>query len=70
MAQPISKAAFTGSNLKLVPGTLTPKGTSVPETIGPINFVHAGNFRASRPHPIVSIKQFLAVSNASWELIW
>ena len=62
--QPISKAPLIGSSLKLVPGTLTPKGTDDPSTTGPNIFVQAGNLRASRPQPIVSIKQFLAVSRA------
>ena len=64
MAQPISNAPFIGSNLKFVPGTLTPNGTEVPSTTGPNIFVHAGNFKAKRPQPIVSIRQFLAVSKA------
>ena len=51
-------------SLKLVPGTLTPKGTDDPSTTGPSIFVQAGNFRANNPQPIVSIKQFLAVSSA------
>ena len=69
MMQPISKAPLTGSSKKLVPGTLTPLGTVVPGTIGPSIFVHAGKVNAKRPHPIVSIKQFLAVERASSELI-
>ena len=47
-----------------MPGTLTPKGTEVPSTTGPSIFVQAGNLSAKRPHPIVSIRQFLAVSKA------
>ena len=66
--QPMSKAPFTGSSEKLVPGTLTPYGTSVPGTTGPNIFVHAGKVKASRPQPTVSIKQFFAVSSAKSEL--
>ena len=53
----------------MVPGTLTPLGTVVPGTIGPSIFVHAGKVNANKPHPIVSIRQFLAVESASSELI-
>ena len=52
-----------------VPGTLTPKGTLVSFTIGPSIFVQAGNCSAKRPHPMVSIRQFLAVSKAKSDLI-
>lgn len=45
----------------------TPFGTMVPSTTGPRSFVHSGNLRPSRPHPMVSIRQSLAVSNASSE---
>ena len=67
--QPISKAPLIGSSLKFVPGTRTPYGTDVPSTTGPSIFVQAGNFKARRPHPIVSMRQFLAVSSASSESI-
>ena len=63
--QPISNAPFTGSSLKFVPGIPTPLGTLVPLTIGPSILVQAGKVSASKPQPIVSIKQFLAVSKAS-----
>ena len=69
MIQPISKAPFTGSNKKFVPGTLTPPRTDVPGTIGPSILVQAGNVKANSPHPMVSIKQFLAVERANSELI-
>ena len=46
-----------------------PFGTVVPSTTGPRSFVHSGNLRPSRPHPMVSIRQSLAVSYASSEVI-
>ena len=52
-----------------MPGTRIPKGTFVSFTIGPSILVQAGNCKAKRPHPIVSIRQFLAVSNAKSDLI-
>ena len=48
----------------------TPFGTVVPSTTGPRSFAHSGNLRPSRPHPMVSIRQSLAVSYASSEVIW
>ncbi len=54
---PMSNAALTGSIWNWVPGTLAPFGTSVPGTIGPNSFVHAGYSSASKPHPSVSIRQ-------------
>ena len=47
-----------------------PFGTVVPSTTGPRSFAHSGNLRPSRPHPMVSIRQSLAVSYASSEVIW
>ena len=69
MMHPISNAPLTGSNKKFVPGTRTPNGTSVPGTIGPSIFVHAGKVKASRPQPTVSMRQLLAVERASSESI-
>ena len=66
---PISKAPLTGSNSKFVPGTSTPFGTLVPGTIGPNSLVQAGKFKAKKPQPRVSIKQYLAVSKARSEFI-
>ena len=40
-----------------VPGTLAPFGTTVPGTIGPSSFVHAGYDSASKPQPSVSSRQ-------------
>jgi hypothetical protein len=59
---PMLKAACTGSSWNDVPGTFAPLGTTVPGTIGPINFVHAGYESASSPQPSVSIRQLRAVS--------
>lgn len=39
-----------------------PFGTVVPSTTGPRSFEHSGNLRPSRPHPMVSMRQSLAVS--------
>ena len=47
----------------------TPFGTVVPSTTGPRSFEHSGNLKPSRPHPMVSIRQSLAVSYASSEVI-
>ena len=47
-----------------------PFGTMVPGTTGPMRREHASKRKPSRPHPIVSIKQSRAVSNASSESIW
>jgi len=46
-----------------------PFGTLVPSTTGPRSFAHSGNLKPSRPHPTVSIRQSLAVSYASSEVI-
>ena len=54
---PMSKAAFTGSSWKGVPGTLAPLGTTVPGTIGPSSLVQAGYSSASKPQPSVSMRQ-------------
>jgi len=48
---------------------VVPFGTVVPSTTGPRSFEHSGNLRPSRPHPMVSIRQSLAVSYASSEVI-
>ena len=61
----MSQAAFTGSSSKDLPKTLAPFSTVVPGTIGPKCLVQFGYFKANRPQPIVSIKQFLAVFKAS-----
>ena len=39
---PMLNAACTGSSWNGVPGTFAPWGTTVPGTIGPSSFVHAG----------------------------
>lgn len=41
-----------------------PLGTTVPSTTGPSKREQVSNLKPSRPHPMVSIKQSLAVSRA------